>query len=56
MRKSILFKDGNSMEIKLIRKAYMMLLAYMADHECVYEDCEECAVLTELEKVIVDNA
>tara|TARA_Y100000592_G_scaffold85213_1_gene136914 strand:- start:311 stop:445 length:135 start_codon:yes stop_codon:yes gene_type:complete len=44
------------MNDELIRKAYIMLLAYMADHECVYEDCEECAVITELEKVIVDNA
>ena len=44
------------MHIELIRKAYMMLLVYMADHECVYEDCDECALMVELEKVIVSNA
>ena len=44
------------MEIELIRKAYALLLVLMADHECTYEDCDECEVMTELEKVIVNNA
>jgi hypothetical protein len=43
------------MNIKLIRKAYALLLVHMADHECTYEDCDECEVMIELEKVIVSN-
>ena len=45
--------EVSALRAQLIKQAYWLLQVYMADHECTYEDCDECRLMNDLEKVIM---